>query len=144
MRVRSTKKLAYQAGREGTKTAIIEIEERFVNKDEANKTITFSTTDYAIVDETTGTTPTATYSSMNGKIYINSETKVLSYTEYDTRKATFVASDTSELTGLELEDAIQQAMLLDTVSKGKFYSSAIADWAVYVDPTIPPETSSTI
>lgn len=134
MKVRSTKKLTYQAGREGTKTAIIEIESKEIARDTVNKTISINATDYAIMDETTSSTSTPMYPAMNGKMHIASETKTMSYDEYDAKVDIFKALDTSELVGSELEDAIQQTILLDTVSKGKLYSSAVADWVKYSDP----------
>lgn len=125
MKVRSKIELKYSAGRDGVKQAIIEVDLRISNRDQERKIYSFSEVDYAITDGVLD----PMYPG-GGRQMITSRQYEKTYAEYDAELAELALSDTSGLTGSELEDRLIHNKLYTEVTAGKYYGSASTNWEV--------------
>lgn len=127
MKVRSNIVLPYRANRLGVQKAIIEIDFRIANKDDVRKEYNLISTDYAIDAVLDPTFP-------DGRRMIAAVSYIKSYQEYDDQRAALLATDTSGLTGSDLEDKLLQDALYYSLQSDPVYSSVGSNWIRYSDP----------
>jgi hypothetical protein len=126
MKVRSLNKLVFKAGREGTSSAIIEIEQIVSNRDTVRQLYHITTTDYAVLENGQG----EELPLFQNREYLNSRTIVKSYKDFDAEIQEFKDSDTSGISGSELQDKAMQSILLASVIDLNLYTSI--EWEAVV------------
>ena len=126
MKVRSLNKLVFKAGREGTSSAIIEIEQIVSNRDTVSQLYYITTTDYAILENSQG----EEMPLFQNREYLNSRTIVKSYKDFDAEIQEFKDNYTSGISGSELQDKAMQSILLANIIDLKLYISV--EWEAAV------------
>ena len=127
MKVRSKKKLIYDADRLGVKEAIITISLVMIGRDDVEQIVKFKALD---------TIPPKEVMPLYYEFPIYSTEYSRTYDEYETGRQMLLSNKTYTETGLELEDKLLQDYLLYSLTVDPIYGAEGSDWEAYSDPIV--------